>query len=444
MRYPTIVGKIIAPRSRSIAKDYTLTLTATGLIHGIGILTGIITARLLGPAGKGDLATVLWLPSLMTMAGILGLPQAVAFEVSRNSHRDDILSATGFWLGLLIGIVEVALLYPLIPYILGPTKQHLIVPTRWFLFYIPLAFVGLTLLGVDQGRQHFVRYNILRLLPAIFYVIGLLFLWLVSKFNVFTVVLCNLLAQLIATVIRVRVAGQNLISFSPVSLINIGKHLIKLALKFHLPTITGIILMRTDMLLLIRLVPSEKIGYYSVAMAIAMVQTGVATSLVQVNFPKVAGTHDRSVNLMLHQFRIAQPIILLTAATIALLSPWVIRYLFGPAFLPASLPAFILIGALAIWGINQILDNGLRALGYGMPGTMANGIGLSVLIILGYILTSQYSILGMAVSVLLAQACVFITLILILRKHGKVVSWKELIMARQSLLAIYNVLRQKR
>ena len=414
-----VIGRKRSQRKRQSAiLDYTSTFLSTGLIQGIGVVTGVLTARLLGPAGKGDLATVFWLPGLMTAAGIVALPQAVAFEVSRHPEHDEVLTAAGFWLGLSLGMIEAAILYPLIPYILGPNKQYLVSISRWFLLYLPIAFPGLTLLGIDQGRQAFGRYNLLRLLPAVFYIAGILLLWWLRKANVITIVLSNLLAQFVTSWIRASIAGKKLLPHSASLWVEAGKRVLKRGVMLHLPAFASIVLMRADMPILIHMVSAEEIGYYSVAMAIAMGQIGIATSLVQVNFPKVAShaSSQEAISVLLRQFRVAQPVVLGMALIIALITPWVIRYLFGTAFLPAILPAYILIVALAFWGLNQVLDNGLRAMGYGIPGTIANGAGLGVLLISGPFFVRLCRTTGMAIAVLISQACVMGFLLLHLRR----------------------------
>ena len=400
-------------KNQSNIFDFASTFASTGLIQVIGVITGVLTARLLGPAGKGDLATVFWLPGLVTAAGILALPQAVAFQVSRYPENDKALTAAGFWLSLFWGMIAVAILYPLIPYILGANKQHLVDISRWFLLYLPLAFCGLTLLGIDQGRQTFTRYNLFRLLPTFFFITGILFLWLMGRANITTIVLSNLIAQLVATWIRASVAGKELFPHSLSLWLTTAKQVLKSGVVFHLPALASIILLRADMALLIHMVSAEEIGYYSVAMAVSMGQLGVATSIVQVGFPKVAAhKSNEALEMLLRQFRLAQPVVFSVALVVALSSPWIIRYLFGSAFMPAVLPTLILIMAIALWGLNQILDNGLRAAGFGIYGAIANGAGLVILLPSGFVLTKLYSITGMAMSSFLAQIIVLVALIL--------------------------------
>lgn len=413
--------------NRSVIIDYAATLSSTGLISLIGVFTGILTARLLGPAGKGDIATVFWLPGFLTAAAILALPQAVAFQVSRNQESHRTMTAVGFWLGLFWGLLLAALLYAFIPQIIGDSKTYLTKISRWYLLYLPIAFSGLTLLGVDQGRQAFLRYNLLRLLPAVLFLIALVMVWLMQKADLNTIVFSNLFAQFLATCIRAAAAGKALFTKFSHDWIATAKHLLKTGMVFHLPDLTGIVLLRIDMAMLIHMVSAEEIGYYSVATAISIGQIGVVTSVVQVGFPKLVKYNGAdALPALLKQFRLVQPVVLCVALLAALFTPWVIRNLFGPEFQPAMIPTFILIIAIALWGLNQVLDNGLRAMGYGIPGTIANGMGLVALVLAGNALTHSYRIIGMAIGVLISQGLALIILLIILRKKVARYFWKDI------------------
>ncbi len=391
--------------------DYFWTFLATGLIQVIGVITGVLTARLLGPAGRGDLATVYWLPALMVTVGILSLPQAVAYQVSRMPAQDKALTAVSFWLSLGLGLVEAAVLYPLIPFILGQDKQYLVPISRWFLLYLPASFSGLVLLGIDQGRQAFSRFNILRLLPVVLYLIGLLALWGVRQATLQNIVIANLSAQVFATAIRAAVAGRYLLPAEDYAWRELVKSVLERGWTFLLPTLSGILLMRVDMALLIRMVPANEVGFYSVAMSIAIAQIGVSSSLVQVNFPKVAASTPRQAREVLsRQFRWALPPIVGMAILVGACSPLIIRYLFGSAFLPALPPTFVLMTAMAVWSTEQVLENGLRSMGYGVPGAIANSLGLVVLIASAIPLIGALGITGMAIALLISVSLVLAVL----------------------------------
>jgi O-antigen/teichoic acid export membrane protein len=404
---------------KSQLKDYFSTFIATGLIQLIGIITGVITARLLGPAGKGDLSTIIWLPTLMTAIGIIGIPQAVTLITSRNIQEDKVLNLTSFWLIIGIGIFEVAMLYPLIPPILGSAKSHLVSECRLFLLYIPLSLPALVLFGIDQGQQKFNRYNMLRPMPVVLYMIGLLILWGAELGNLYNVLIVFLIGQAATTIIRASVSGRYLFSIPKIEkrYIDCSKRLLRQGLVFYLPAISGILLMRIDIALLSWKASSEEVGYYAVALAIAMGQTGLSSSLVQVNFPKIAGApiHDAR-EILRQQFKNSILPVLGMGLVVAFFSKWIIQHIFGNAFLPAYTTGLILIPAMAIWGLNQIIENGLRGIGLGWPGSLSNAVGLVIQVGFAILLIRYLKSVGMAIAMLFSQVSVMAILYIIFNK----------------------------
>ena len=280
-------------------------------------------------------------------------------------------------------------------------------------------FASLALLGVYQGRQRFARLNVLRIAPALLYLFGLLFLWLTHSATSGTAALANLVAVVVTMAIQVALAWRQLSPFSDSQWRAVATETLRQGFVFLMPTLAGIVLMRLDMALLIRTVSSVNIGYYDAAMAIALGQVAVASALVQVSFPKVAaGSVAQGKAVLLRQLRWGIPSIVLVALLTGLCAPWILRYLFGPAFLPALPVAWILTAAIAIWSLGHILDNGLRGMGHGKPGSVANGLGIVCLLACGIAATSIYGVIGMAFALLLSQCIVVAVLLVILRRSG--------------------------
>jgi enterobacterial common antigen flippase len=400
--------------------DYLGTFFAIGATQILGIATGVLTARLLGPEGKGDLATIFWLPALMIAIGTFSLPQAIAYQVSRNPAYEKALSGVGFWLSLGLGCAEAVLLWPLIPNFLGPEKQQLVSVTRWYLLCVPPTFASLALLGVYQGRQRFSRLNVLRMVPALLYLTGLLFLWFTHSATAGTAALANLMAAVVTMAIQAGLAWKHLSPSGGAGWGGLAEQTLKQGLVFLMPTAAGIILMRLDMALLIPMVSSVEIGYYSAAMAIALGQLAVSSTLVQVSFPKVAaGSAVHGKSILLRQLRWGIPCIVFMAILTGVCSPWILRFLFGPTFLPALPMALVLTAAIAVWSVGHILDNGLRGMGHGKPGSIANGFGIICLLACGFAATMAFGATGMAFALLVSQCIVVVVLLVFLRRSGR-------------------------
>ena len=345
------------------------------------------------------------------------MPQSVAFHVSRQPNKADTIAAVGFWMALGLGCVEAVILLPVVPAVLGPKGVHLITISRIYLIYLPIAFIGLTLLGRDQGTQKFARYNALKILPPLFYVSGLSVLAIIKRATVGNVLLISLLGQFAASAIRVGVPGSRLFPHDWKYALGLSKKIAKQGLIFSLPALSGIILMSADIALLIHMVSAEQVGYYSVALAIALGQTGIASSLIQVNFPKVASASSQEGKFILwRQFKKSIVPIIGMGAIVAICTPFFVKYLFGMKFLPSLPVAYFLIVAIMIWGMGQVLENGLRGMGSAGPGTIANIVGLCVLIPSAFLLVPTRQATGMAAALLVAQSVVFLILLVSVRR----------------------------
>ena len=65
------------------------TTGADGLLAIFGLLSGVMTARLLLPEGKGELTAILLWPNLFTVVGSLGLGHAIVYYAGQ--HKEDII-----------------------------------------------------------------------------------------------------------------------------------------------------------------------------------------------------------------------------------------------------------------------------------------------------------------------------------------------------------------
>jgi len=110
--------------------------------------------------------------------------------------------------------------------------------------------------------------------------------------------------------------------------------------------------------------PAEQIGLYVVALAVGLGQLGVVSAFIQVSFAKIAGEKENktALNSFLMQFRMAQFIILGVAICFVIAAPYLIRYLFGEAFMEALNTGYWLIFAMGAMGLTNVLENGLKAI----------------------------------------------------------------------------------
>jgi len=192
-----------------------------------------------------------------------------------------------------------------------------------------------------------------------------------------------------------------------------AQRLLKRGLSFYVPTVVSIALYRADMFILVRIAPTEAIGLYAVAQAIALGQIGAVNPFVQVGFSAVAGETEprKALQTLARHFRLAQLAVISTGLLAAAITPWLIRLMFGAQFSGAVTTAYLLIGATVLCGMEQALEQGLRAADHPRPGVVSNLLGLAVLIGLGIPACLHYGITGLASAAVAAQLLNLVILI---------------------------------
>ncbi len=392
-----------APARFSNRRAYAQTFAATAAIRCLGVVSGVLAARLLGPTGRGELAVIIFLPMLLVPFGELELPRSLAYEVSRVDKVPRSVIATSFWLAVGLGIFQALLLAVLLPLYLPADKLHLLGDSRWFMAYLPAMLITTTLLGSDQGRGRFGRFSVMLSLPGAFYVLAILVAWATGHVSPPIFAAGILAGTLLVTGVRTQMDWG---AISPrLADWTTARRLLKRGLSFYLPTVASIALYRADMFILVRLAPSEAIGLYAVAQAIALGQIGAVNPFIQVGFSAVAGETEprKALQTLARHFRLAQLAVIGVGLVAAAATPWLVRLMFGAQFSGAVTTAYLLIGATVLWGMEQVLEQGLRAAGHPRPGIVSNLLGLAVLIGFGIPACLHYGIAGLASAALVAQ-----------------------------------------
>ncbi|HEY2646989.1 MAG TPA: hypothetical protein VGI34_08435, partial [Candidatus Acidoferrales bacterium] len=139
------------------------------VIQTCGAVTGILTARLLGPVARGELATVILWPTVFSNLGLMGCNWVLARGVAQDPERECDWVAVGVWVGLATAAIYLLAGYFLLPLLLPADRIFLLPIARLCLLLVPLDIFNQVLLAVEHGRMRWRRYNLLRLSYFIFY-----------------------------------------------------------------------------------------------------------------------------------------------------------------------------------------------------------------------------------------------------------------------------------
>jgi O-antigen/teichoic acid export membrane protein len=393
----------------------------------LGLLTGPILARALGPSGRGTLAAILVPLFVASWVAALGLP-AFARRSAAREGRPGALVAT-------LGVLAVA--SGLIAFLAAPTIASTLADGRQVVHdlllagfaLLPLFVVANILVSVLAGLEQWRFYLVAHLLPPASTLIGLVVLWGTGQLTVTTAAIMTL--------------GSLLLVFLPAGLalrrrgaFRVELPLARRALAFGMRAWPGqmssLANQRLDQLLMIPLVKPADLGLYVVAWTVFTGPTVLGRAFAWAVVPRVA---RGDTGIVLTASRVLLPAVLLSSALIAAVTPVVLPLLFGHEFEQAVPLVWILLcGSLPFQG--QILF-GEALSASGRPGLYTTGqmIALAVTVPGLLALLPVLGVQGAAVVSVAAYFAQFSFLLWLARRHFAE-SYFDLLVPRRADLRI--------
>jgi len=288
------------------------------------IITGPITARMLGADGRGELAAII---SVITIAPIvfdLGLGQWLARERARGGSRSDLLGAA-LPVALGCSLVAVALAAP-VSELIGQGRPVVKTFVLIGLLLMPVSVALHVLLGLAIGESRWRLYSATRLVTSVLPVFAIVMLALGGGLTVASAAAAYLLAGLFGGLLLLqRVRGVRRLSFDR----RRARAAVVFGAKGWLSQVAGTANNRLDQALMAGLVSSRQLGLYAVAVTVASITHGLMVAVSAALFPRVAGG-DREI--VARSCRVTICFVLVVSAVLAALSPAMIPFVFGAEF----------------------------------------------------------------------------------------------------------------
>lgn len=155
--------------NRELSFNVIQSICTSFLAQALLIVSGILTARILGPTGRGEFALLTIIPLITAQIGMLGMPQGITHFVAKNPQM-----VSAIWNKLkvkysihtaLVTATSLILLY-LISILTSHSYMNysyviIIVTPSLFLYHFGLSFI--------QGLQKFNVFNICRIISTLLF-----------------------------------------------------------------------------------------------------------------------------------------------------------------------------------------------------------------------------------------------------------------------------------
>jgi len=359
-------GEAQSQQTSRFGNEVAVTVATNLFLNVLGLLTSIITARMLGPVGRGELAVVQLWGMFVGSLSLLGLSDAVIYFCSREQDR-----ASQYW----IAAASAALVCGLPVVLLGTwaaswliSGQGEAVASTLPLFaigYFLLSALSIVPLNALRGVGHFSAWNILRMLPQFAWVVAVCVAGIGQRMTIpFLVTGFLLNYALFAVVILWNVVRRLPPRWS------LGTRLWPQFLKFGIPSLSSTIPSnllqdgRISQLFIAMMLEPQALGFLAVGTAFGNLMRILPGAISFVLFPRTAATHGhQQVRQLLQGTRVTVLVTILCTIGVASLCPVVIPLLFGHEFSSAIGLVVLMVVAGGGEGVKIVLGSGLRGLG---------------------------------------------------------------------------------
>jgi O-antigen/teichoic acid export membrane protein len=380
----------------------TQTLFANLLIQLTNIGCGILTARLLGPSGRGTLAAIILWPAFLAYALTLGIPVASVYYIRRSPEMASATTAMALLSGTVMGLVASCIGIMIIPHSLHAYSHQVIHFAQRAVLAAPLSLLGITLQVQAQSANSFRRYNVFRLTPQVLILIALCLEWKLGKLNVYSASLAYLLAGVPVTIWNFIWVWQY---FRPrfTAVNQVIRDLTSYGLRAWGADLLGSIASQVDRLLVVSLLAPDLMGMYVVAQSAANLLNVLPSAMVPVLLPTAA---DRSmseiVTLTGRAARVTLVALLIAALPLLTIGGFLLHLVYGNRFDGASGVLRLLVAESVLDGVTGVLSQAFLAAG--CPGTVAvlQGSGLASAVPLLVWLVPMWGLNGAGAAILLS------------------------------------------
>jgi O-antigen/teichoic acid export membrane protein len=384
--------------ARQFPTGFRFTLLAQLGILALGAFTGVASARLLGPQGRGELAAAILWPSALLMLGSMGLNQSIVFHTGRKLFpASEVWTASIFLAAIQSACVILAgmVVLPLVLRSYPRAVQH---SALALLLASPILLFSGCAGSLLQGRLRMALFNATRAATPLVYASALGLLILLRKPYLPYVVaaqIFGLVAGAGVTLGLLEKDGRPRLAWNRLACAGVAKY----GVKTQFENVNTYINQRADQLLLSLFVPPRELGLYVAAVTLSSVVAffpqamGIVTLANGSNLPP-----SEAKQTITQSFRLSFAWLFITCAAIFVMAPWLVTFLFGSRFSGAVLACRILLPGTLFLGLRQVLYEGARALGKPAVPSYAEGVGTLVTIVGLYLLLPRFGFVGAAIA----------------------------------------------
>lgn len=407
-------------KTNTFVMNVTKVFGIKSIVLVLGMVSSIVSARLLGPEGKGIFTVAVAIAGLIVQFGNLGIHSANTYYLSKDQSILPRVVGNSVAVVVMVSVISSGV-FLLLKFFPNLSTLH------GFTLMLVFAYIPIQLYNMYQ-QNYFIaldkikKYSIIEMLSGIAYPI----LLIVTAFFRNWSISANLalVLSILASVLVLGV-GAFMLKGELKGKIRIDKTLFRnmlpFGLKSYISCLLSYLVLRADIFMIDFFLSNTENGLYSLAVNLADIVNIIAVSVSMLLFPKLSGMKEEGskrkfINKTLKYMAI---IMLLLVVCATIFSEFAIIWLYGKDY-ERSIPVFrTLIPGIFFWALSSLLFNFFASenmIGINVKASLA---GLFVNIAANIILINKMGIVGVALASTASYIVIFIILYYMLRKMGK-------------------------
>lgn len=369
-----------------------------------------LLARCLGPAGRGQVALALTVPSLLSLALGLGVGVANVFYTGRRQFSRETLAANTVALMLMTTAISLFL-------------GAVLVSTRFLEWTLPGLPAGLLLLacaalpfalleagfsGILQGMQRIRTLNLVAFARTTMNLGVALVLVAVLRRGLVGAIMASISASALAVCLLFVALEIPMQALLPRWERGVMWAVISFGVRGQLGNVFQFLNYRLDTFIVNYYQGAASVGIYAAGVSLAELLWQAPNAVGFVIFPKAASSGGEAMNQFTPRvFRATLVLMLLGTACLAAAGQPAIRLLYSSAFLSAYGPMLLLLPGVALLGSGRVITNELAGRGKPLINSMNALLSLVVTVALDLILIPRHGIVGAAAASSISYALTF-------------------------------------
>jgi len=322
---------------------------------GLGLVGSIIVARTLGPAQKGIVDLFNLLNSFILDIGLLGFGSGLLYYLVNKNRPLEEVHGTGLFFSLVVGLLTIAIGF------LGIIVWRRVFPglNDWIILLsfilAPFTYYRLIWTNVMTGLNQAVAVYRVGFYFALFNLLLILGLWMIHWLTFEKIIILGATITVVGAIISFGIIFDKEPKIKP-SLI-LARETLAYGIVIWVGFIANVLHFKVDQVMINYWIGPSAVGIYAVSVRWAETLFLLDNALISASLYKISSlSSEESYTLTKRIFKTQLLISGAAGIILAILAYPMIIFLYGEAYLGATLPLVLLIPGTIAWSVAKVMS----------------------------------------------------------------------------------------